>query len=345
MDKKILDKKMKENKLDVIISFADQTRYWYTKVQSSFGYLFIEKDEANLFVDSRYILLAKQVIKNAKRNLLTVDTVKKFVSKKQKDYKVIGYETDYLTIDGLERIKSWFPNAKLVPLNGQSLRNVKTEEEIENIETAALIGLKCFEELKKDVVAGKTEKELAAKLEYLFKMSGAEKQSFDTIVASGVNGAKPHAVPSDKKLKNGEFVTFDFGVFYKGYASDTTRTIQVGDVKNEKLLEIYAVVEEAQRLGIAAVKPGVTGAEIDKICRDYITKKGYGKYFGHGTGHGLGLDVHELPNTNSGNNEPLEVGNVVTVEPGIYIEGLGGVRIEDDVLITKDGNRVLSLIK
>ncbi|MCP4337185.1 MAG: aminopeptidase P family protein [Mycoplasma sp.] len=345
MDKKILNKIMQEKKLDVVISFADQTRYWFTKVKSSYGFLFIEKDEANLFVDSRYILLAKQVAENCKNNLLTKKNIQNFIFKKNNSYKRIGFESDYATIDEYEKIKKWFPNSELISINGQFLRQTKTKKEIKNIKTAAQIGLRCFEELKEYIVPGVTEKELAAKLEYLFKVAGAEKQSFDTIVASGINGAKPHAVPSNKKIENGEFVTFDFGTYYNGYASDTTRTIQVGEVKNPKLLEIYKIVEEAQKLGIEAIKPGITGSEIDKICRDYIIEKGYGEYFGHGTGHGLGIDIHELPNTNGSNNNPLEPGNVVTVEPGIYIEGLGGVRIEDDILVTENGFEVISSIK
>ncbi len=344
MNRKVIDKYFKDDKLDVIISFSSQTRYWFSKVQSSDGALFIEKDKADLFVDSRYIILANSVAKNCTVNLLKKGALQEFSKSKQSNYKVIGYESDYLTIGQFSNLKTLFPDAKFVSLNGQSFRNFKTEEEIKNIETAAKIGLKCFEKLRPEVVAGKTEKELAAKLEYLFKLEGAEKEGFDTIVASGVNGAKPHAVPSDKKLKNGELVTFDFGTYFNGYTSDTTRTIQVGEVTNKKLLEIYDIVKESQRRGIEAIKPGVTGAEIDKICRDYITEKGFGEYFGHGTGHGLGIEVHELPNTNSGNHEPLEPGHVVTVEPGIYIENLGGVRIEDDILVTETGHRILSKI-
>ncbi|CAM9151337.1 aminopeptidase P family protein [Mycoplasma marinum] len=342
MDRRVVDKHFAEKGIDAIFVISDENRFWFTKVQSSFGYLIIEKNSAELFVDSRYIILAKKVAQNASVNLLEKNSMTKFAKSKQEKYKKIAIESDYATLDQLERVKRLFTNAEIVFISGQGLRNFKTEEEAENIRKAAHIGLDSFEQLKPEIVEGKTERELAARLEYLFMMNGAAKKGFDTIVASGENGAKPHAVPSEKKLKNGEFVTFDFGTVYNGYMSDTTRTIQVGEVTNPKLLEIYSIVEEAQRLGIEAVKPGVTGAEIDKVCRDYITNKGYGEYFGHGTGHGLGVEVHELPNTSVTNNEPLEVGHVVTVEPGIYIEGIGGVRIEDDVLVTKDGHKVLS---
>ncbi|NQZ28997.1 MAG: aminopeptidase P family protein [Mycoplasmatales bacterium] len=342
MNRKVVDKHFAEKGLDAIIIMSDQNRFWYTGVQSSYGFLFIEKDRADLFVDSRYIILAKNEAKNADVNLLKAGALKEFAKTKESKYKKVAYESDYVTIDQLNLAKELFPNAEFVAVSGQGLRDYKTDEEALKIREAALIGLRSFEQLKPEIVAGKTEKELAARLEYLFKINGATKEGFDTIVASGYNGAKPHAVPSDKKLENGELCTFDFGTVFKGYMSDTTRTIQIGEVTNPKLLEIYEVVKEAQRRGIEAVKPGVTGAQIDKVCRDYITEKGYGEYFGHGTGHGLGIDVHELPNTNSGNKNPLEPGHVVTVEPGIYIEGLGGVRIEDDVLVTETGYKVLS---
>ncbi len=342
MNRKVVNKHFKEKGLDAIIIISDQNRFWYTGIQSSYGFLFIEKEIADLFVDSRYIILAKKEAKNANVNLLAEGALDKFVEAKQLTYKKVGFESDYITIDQLNSIKKLFPNAEFVGVSGQGLRDYKTDEEAKNIRTAALIGLRSFEQLKPEILEGKTEKELAARLEYLFKVNGATKEGFDTIVASGINGAKPHAVPSDKKLKNGELCTFDFGTVFNGYMSDTTRTIQIGKVTDPKLLEIYEVVKEAQRRGIEAIKPGITGAQIDKICRDYITEKGYGEYFGHGTGHGLGIDVHELPNTNSANNKPLEVGHVVTVEPGIYIENIGGVRIEDDVLVTEDGYKVLS---
>ncbi len=340
MDKRIIEKHFNDNKLDGIFIMSDYNRFWYTGVQSSYGFLMIDPNESQLFVDGRYIIHAKDVGQNAKVNLLKGDSLQQWA--KNTNYKKIGFESDYTTIDQLNFVKNLFPNAELIGINGQELRSYKTQNESDRIREAAQIGLKAFEELKKEIVPGKTEKELAAKLEFLFIKHGATKFGFDTIVASGVNGAKPHAVPSDKKLLEGEFCTFDFGTIYKGYMSDTTRTIQVGEVTNEKLLEIYSIVKEAQRLGIDSIKPGVTGASIDKICREYIKSKGYGEYFTHGTGHGLGIEVHELPNTNSANETILEEGHVVTVEPGIYIDGIGGVRIEDDILVTKDGYEILS---
>uniref|UniRef100_A0A2C9L540 Peptidase M24 domain-containing protein n=1 Tax=Biomphalaria glabrata TaxID=6526 RepID=A0A2C9L540_BIOGL len=203
-----------------------------------------------------------------------------------------------------------------------------------------------LEKVKPFIKEGISEKELDAKLEYEIRMLGAEKSSFDAIIASGYRGALPHGRASNKIIKNGELITFDFGAIYNGYCSDITRTLHVGEVTDPKLLEIEAVLIEAQRLGKLAVKPGVSTFEVDKVCRDYISEKGYGKYFTHSTGHGLGIEVHEAPGVsfNKSVETILEPGMVITVEPGIYIEGFGGIRIEDDILVTENGHEVLSSI-
>ncbi len=219
----------------------------------------------------------------------------------------------------------------------QKIRAVKDEREITDIQRAADIAISVFKKLMLGIREGATEKELAWRIEVLMRENGAEKISFDTIVASGSNGAKPHAKPSDKKIVKGELITFDFGCFYNGYASDITRTVALGPV-SDKLAEIYETVRIAQELGCEAAKAGVTGSEIDKICRDYISGSGYGEYFLHGTGHGVGMEVHELPYVSASNKEPLPENSVITVEPGIYIEGIGGVRIEDTVVVKKDGS-------
>jgi Xaa-Pro aminopeptidase len=170
---------------------------------------------------------------------------------------------------------------------------------------------------------------------------GAEKTWDRFIVASGYRGAMPHGMASDKIIETGEMVTFDIGCFYKGYSSDLTRTVAIGNV-DPKMLEIYDIVYQAQKLAVEKAKAGMTGAELDSICRDYITEKGYGEYFKHTTGHGLGLDVHEAPRVSQANDKPLELHACVTIEPGIYITGLGGVRIEDDVILLEDGCLILN---
>ena len=187
---------------------------------------------------------------------------------------------------------------------------------------------------------GMAELEVANELEFFMRKSGAASSSFDIIVASGWRSALPHGVASDKIIETGDFVTMDYGALYNGYISDITRTVAVGE-PSEKLREIYDVVLEAQLRAMNGIKPGMTGVEADALARDYITEKGYGEYFGHSLGHGIGLEVHEGPGLSSRSKAELKPGMVVTVEPGIYLPGVGGVRIEDDILITESGNETL----
>ena len=189
-----------------------------------------------------------------------------------------------------------------------------------------------------------TEKELAARLEYYMRSLGSEGVSFDTIVASGHRSALPHGAPTDKAIEVGDFITFDFGAMYNGYHSDTTRTIVMG-MANSWHREIYTVVQEAQYRGMKAAKPGITGQELDAEIRDYIESRGYGRYFTHGLGHGVGLEIHELPNINKRGDIELKEGMVFSIEPGIYIQGRGGVRIEDTVVLTREGARSLTALK
>ena len=186
-----------------------------------------------------------------------------------------------------------------------------------------------------------TEKEIAARLQYLMLHFGAEKMSFDPIVAGGSNGSMPHAVPTDRKIREGEFVTMDFGCVYGGYCSDMTRTVCVGQ-PTEEMRQVYEVVLSAQLAGIAAARAGATGTEIDGTARKVIEQAGYGEFFGHGTGHGVGVEIHEQPRVSPRSQEILAPGHLVTAEPGIYLPGLFGVRIEDMVLITEDGSRGLT---
>lgn len=340
-----LESTLKKNKLDVIISKSQQTRIWCAKISVSAGFLFLEQKERNLFVDGRYIEMARKHSQNVEVHLSGNNGLQDFI--KNKTYKRIGIEEEYLTIGELELLKSWFPKAIFINVKAKELRIIKTEEEINNIQKACEITLNSLNSIKKFIKPGVTEKEIARKLNFEFSKNGADKNSFDTIVVSGARGALPHGKPSDKKLEKNELVTIDSGVFYKGYSSDITRTFVVGKTADKKLLEIMQIVKEAQTLGIEAIRPGINSSDIDKICRDYITEKGYGKYFVHGTGHGLGIDVHEVPNVVSSETRGsiLEPGMVITVEPGIYIENLGGVRIEDDILVTKDSYKILSKIQ
>jgi Xaa-Pro aminopeptidase len=198
-----------------------------------------------------------------------------------------------------------------------------------------------FQAMRKSVRVGQTELELAARLEYEMKRRGSSQPAFPTICAEGPNAALPHAQPGPRKVKRGSAILFDWGATVGGYCSDLTRMLFVGSIPR-KVGELYGVALEAQERAIAAIRPGRRMCDIDAVARDCITDAGYGKEFGHGLGHGLGLNVHEAPSLSWRSKEKLEAGMVVTVEPGIYLPGVGGVRIEDDVVVTSTGSRVLS---
>ena len=221
------------------------------------------------------------------------------------------------------------------------LRSVKTEREIECLAKAESIGDLAFSHMLTVLKPGVTELEAAAELEYFMKTHGAEDISFETIVASGVNSSMPHAMPSHKKIEAGDFVTMDFGCKYNGYCSDMTRTVVVGRA-DEKQKEIYRIVLEAQLAGLEAVRSGARGCDVDKVSRDIITKAGYGDCFGHGLGHSVGLYIHEEPRLSRLCETVLEPNMIQTVEPGIYLPGFGGVRIEDMVVVTEGACRNLA---
>lgn len=231
----------------------------------------------------------------------------------------------------------------LVPMENfmESFRVSKQPQEVDLIKKACEITDQALSDLLKELKVGMTERECEIKLKNRMIELGADKTWDRFIVASGVRGAMPHGMATDKVIELGEMVTFDIGCSYNGYYSDLTRTVSMGE-PSEKMKEIYDVVYQAQKLGVEKAVAGITGKQLDAVCRDYITSKGYGEYFQHGTGHGLGLDVHEEPRVSKVNEKSLELGACVTIEPGIYITGLGGVRIEDDVILTQDGHIVLN---
>ncbi len=346
MNKRTLDQIFNEKGVDVLFSSSPYTRLWFTKVNSSAGFLFIEPNNASLLIDSRYIEYAKSNAHKTDVILLAGSALKDFASSKQGSYKKIAIEADYLTIGEFSWLKKLFPNAEFVEVSGSKLRIIKTDEEAALVREAAHIGLRALEKIQHLIKPGISEKELDAHLEFAIRILGGEKGSFDAIVASGARGALPHGRASEKILEEGELVTIDFGVVYKGFCSDITRTFHVGTVTDAKLLEIETVLRVAQKLGIESVRPGIKTFEVDKVCRDYIASKGFGQYFSHSTGHGLGIEVHEAPGVSSNETAAtvLEPGMIITVEPGIYIEGFGGIRVEDDILVTKEGHEVLSSI-
>lgn len=231
----------------------------------------------------------------------------------------------------------------LVPVSGwvEQLRLIKTEDELAILQRAADIADETFEHICTYIRPGVSELDVANEMERYMRSLGATQSSFDSIVASGVRGALPHGVASDKLIEEGELVTLDFGALYNGYISDITRTVAVGE-PSEQMKEVYEIVLAAQKRGVEQIRPGMKASEADKVVRDVIVEKGYGEAFGHSTGHGIGLEVHEMPALSSRNDTVLQCGMTVTVEPGIYLPGIGGVRIEDDIVLTETGNRRLT---
>ena len=257
--------------------------------------------------------------------------------------KSTGFESDFVTYNDAENLRKEFPEVEFVPVNNmfEKITTVKNENEIELTKKAVEITDRTFTELLNLIKPGLTEREVSAKISYFQKMFGADGDSFDAIVASGERSAFPHARPTDRKIGNNELLTLDFGCTVKGMKSDMTRTIGIGKVSDE-CRKIYDIVKEAQQRALDKVKAGITGKELDAYARDFITDKGYGDNFGHGLGHGLGYDIHEKPSVNQRSEFVLEENNIITIEPGIYIEGAGGVRIEDDVIVKTDGCVVLN---
>ncbi|OYD26704.1 Xaa-Pro aminopeptidase [Mycoplasma testudineum] len=323
--------------VEALISFAPQTRLWYANVATTDGILIIEPDNAYLFVDSRYIEYATKKSTNVQVILLEKNSFKKFLTERK--YKEVLVEKEYLLLEQMEMLQAYLPKIKFKSISGKNLRIKKTNEEIELVKKAIEISLLSYNKVRNQLQVGQTEKEVAALLEYEMQKNGAEKESFESIIAFGPSAAEPHHHPTDRKLKDGDIVKMDFGAQYNGYAADITRTFMFGDSSkfDPKLVEIIKIVEEAAYKGIELVKPGISTKEVDKACRDHIKKAGYEKQFLHSTGHGLGIDVHESPNVSTASETILEPGMIITVEPGIYIQDLGGARLENDILVTEDG--------
>jgi Xaa-Pro aminopeptidase len=249
----------------------------------------------------------------------------------------LAFEADHVPVSRFNDWRGLFPRIEWVETTQlvAGLAVIKDKEELAALTEAVRITDRVFEEIKNDLKPGTIEREVAARLAYLIRHYGSEGDSFDPVVASGRRGALPHARPSGKFLDPGDFVVLDFGARYGGYHADMTRTVCITEA-TDRHHEVYSTVLEAQRRGVAAARAHVPASQVDAACRDYITEKGYGKYFLHSTGHGVGLEVHTLPRLSRESSDVLEADMVVTIEPGIYLPDWGGVRIEDDVLIGKD---------
>ena len=257
----------------------------------------------------------------------------------------IAFEANYTSVAVYQDLLKRAPGVEFVPADAElsQLRCVKDGAELETLEKVAGIASRAFLEIVGEIKPGALESEVAWALEVAMRRAGAEGKSFDFIVASGVRGSLPHGKASDKVIAAGELVTVDFGALYQGYCSDETVTVCLGE-PDSRQREVYETVRVAQELAIEAIRPGISFREVDAKARDYIAAQGFGQYFGHGLGHGIGLDVHEPPTASPRGTGIVELGMVFTVEPGIYIPGWGGVRIEDSVVVERDGCRRITQV-
>ena len=313
---------------------SPSNRFYLTGFSSSAGAVLITKNGMYLIVDFRYYEMAKN--KNTEFNVILANgsliTVAKDICDRE-EVKEIVVEDDYLTVAQNNKIISVFEDYKINYFGSMisELRAVKEYDEIERMKDAQKLTDTAFSHILSVVNKNMTENEVAAEIEYFFKKNGAS-CAFDTICVSGTKSSLPHGEPSDVKLTENSFLTLDFGAKLDGYCSDMTRTIVIGKATDE-MKYVYNTVLEAQSSAFNSIHSGVIGYEVDKAARDVIEKKGYGDCFGHATGHGLGIDVHEFPSFSKAFKLPVLKNSVMSVEPGIYIEGKFGVRIEDVVII------------
>ena len=331
--------------LDAILLTSEANCYYATGFMGE-GIALVTRRGSWYFTDSRYTEAADKAIGDA-AVIREVSREKPFSALinealAEAGAEKAGFEEQRMTV-AEHAVYSEKLHCTLTPASSlmTELRGSKDEEELSCMTAAQRIAEGALEQILKEIRPGMTEKEIAARLNYLMVSAGAEKTAFDTIVASGPNGSMPHAVPGMRKVREGDFITMDFGCVYKGYCSDMTRTVALGRPSDE-MRNVDDIGLQAQLAGIAAAKAGVTGAVIDGAARKVIQDAGYGVYFGHSFGHSLGIDIHEAPNAAPGNDKPMPDGAVVSAEPGIYLPGKFGVRIEDVMILRPDGAQVIT---
>ena len=317
------------------------SRHYGAEYDIAEGVAIVSQKGCRYFTDSRYIEAAQKGIKGFE--VLMVDRQNPYTQRINEaiaDFGItaLGYEEHYLTVEEMETYESKLNVKVFVGMHAQisGFRAVKEDWELANMRKAQAIADKAFSEVCTRIKAGMTEKELQAELIYCLYKNGGEGLSFDPIVVSGPNTSLPHGVATDRVIREGDFITMDFGTLYNGYCSDMTRTVAVGYVTDE-MEKVYNTVLQAQLAGIAATRAGVKGKDVDGAARQVIKDAGYGDFFGHGYGHSLGLEVHEAPNCNPSGETVMQTGMVTSAEPGIYLPGKFGVRIEDVVIFTPDG--------
>ncbi|WP_141993847.1 aminopeptidase P family protein [Bacillus sp. B4EP4a] len=329
--------------IDGFLITSTYNRRFMTNFTGSAGVVLISQKEAKFITDFRYV---EQAGKQAPDYEIVQHkgTIIEEVGKQAKAMNIgkLGFEQEHLTYATYKAYEASI-DGQLSPVSGviENLRLIKTSSEIKILKEAAAIADAAFTHILDFLRPGISELDVSNELEFFMRKQGATSSSFDIIVASGIRSALPHGVATDKIIEKGDFVTLDYGAYYNGYVSDITRTLAVGK-PSEELINIYDIVLEAQLRGMAGIKPGMTGREADALTRNLIEEKGYGQYFGHSTGHGIGLEVHEGPALSLRSDIILEPGMAVTVEPGIYLPGVGGVRIEDDTIVTIEGNEALT---
>lgn len=316
--------------------------FYFSGFLKSEGMVLITENTATLYVDFRYIEAAKATCKDNIAVKLTSAFFKDISADlKSENIKTVFIQSEHVTLSVREKMQEAFEGAKVsseIDLDKIicDMRAVKSKEEIHHIKTAQEITDFSFTYITERISVGKTEREIALDLEFFMRKNGSEGTAFDTICVSGKNSSKPHGVPGDRRIENGDFVTLDFGAAIGGYRSDMTRTVCVGK-PSDKMQTVYNTVLKAQLASISAIKPGMVCRDVDKIARDIINNSGFEGCFGHGLGHSVGIDIHENPSFNTRCETLTKPGMVITVEPGIYLENEFGVRIEDMIIVTENG--------
>jgi Xaa-Pro aminopeptidase len=334
--------------LDAMLLTEEANRLYASGFRSygTDGVALVTKDKTWYFTDFRYIEAVRARVQGAEIAMTTRErgyTVLLREVIEARGLKTVGFDDAYMTVADGERYRKALP-CQLVGASAllEELRSVKDQRELESMVAAQRIAERALQDICGELRPGVTEKEIGARLQYLMLHYGAENMSFDPIVVSGPNGSLPHGVPSEKQIQAGEFVTMDFGCIKDGYCSDMTRTVAVGQPSDE-MRRVYDIVLQAQLAGIAAARAGVTGKAVDGAARKVIEDAGYGEYFGHSFGHSLGVEIHESPNASPMNDKPLPAGAVISAEPGIYLPGKFGVRIEDVIVLDAAGCRDITL--
>ncbi len=328
------------------IIVSEENRRYFTHFPASDGFLVVTGEKSVFFTDSRYIEAANAQCKECDEILL-FENIKKSIEPELKKLGInkLAVEASRLTLSDLamfaQNLDVEFVTDNDLDNAINSIRIIKNETEIDLVVKAQRIAEKAFEHMLDFIKIGMTEREVSLELDYYMLRNGAEALSFETIAVSGEKSSMPHGVPGERRIQAGDFITMDYGAVVGGYHSDMTRTIAVGYATDE-MKEVYNTVLKAQEAGFSMMRPGVKCSDVDKAARDVISEAGYGEYFGHGLGHGVGVEIHEEPRVSPAGKKVLEAGYLITDEPGIYIPGKFGVRIEDMAFITPDGYRNLT---